>query len=303
MKMTVAPSRNPVLDLSFEFFPPKSPEGAERLVKSARELAVCQPNFFSVTYGAAGSTQKGTPEAVEAVREASGRLAAAHLTAAGAARSAVDAVARDFVARGIDRIVALRGDARDGAGRYEPHPQGYRNAADLVAGLKRIHDFDISVAAYPEVHPDSPSPEADVDNLKAKLDAGATRAITQFFFEPEMFLRFRDRVTARGIYQPIVPGIMPIRDLDQIRRFADGCGATVPASVAGAIEAAGEERAERRRVAIDLTVDLCVRLMRHGVDAFHFYTLNHADMSLAIVERLLAEATGSRAALHGAVAG
>lgn len=276
----------PALEISLEFFPAKTDAGAAKLPAMAARLASCNPAFFSVTYGAGGTTQTGTLETIQAVTGATGWAGAAHLTAVAQSRSTVDAVARKYLAAGVSRIVALRGDPQNGDMVYRPHPDGYANAAALVEGLRRIHDFDISVAAYPEVHPDSRDTAADLDNLRAKFDAGANRAITQFFFDADSFLRFRDAASARGIWQPILPGILPIRDLDQLRRFAVGCGATIPDAVVQRIEAVGTDRKDRQRIGVDLATELCQRLISHGVDGFHFYTLNQSDMVTAVCQRL-----------------
>lgn len=289
----------PALEISLEFFPAKTEQGAAKLPRIARELAATAPAFFSVTYGAGGTTQTGTLETIQAVGGATGWQGAAHLTAVAQSKVTVDAVARDYLAAGVSRIVALRGDPQNGDTSYRPHPDGYSNAADLVGGLRRIHDFDISVAAYPEVHPDSRDSAADLDNLKSKFDAGANRAITQFFFDADAYLRFRDAATTRGIWQPILPGILPIRDLEQLRRFAAGCGAAIPDFVVRRIEAAGENRRDRQRVAIDLAAELCQRLVRHGVPGFHFYTLNQADMVTEVCRRIDVAQTGDRIALSG----
>lgn len=287
----------PALEISLEFFPAKTARGAAKLPRVATELAATGPAFFSVTYGAGGTTQTGTLETIQAVRQAAGWEGAAHLTAVAQSKATVDAVARDYLAAGVSRIVALRGDPQNGDTSYRPHPEGYANAADLVQGLRRIHDFDISVAAYPEVHPDSRDSAADLDNLKAKFDAGANRAITQFFFDADAYLRFRDAAAARGIWQPILPGILPIRDLEQLHRFAAGCGATIPDFVVQRIEAAGQERKDRQRVAVDLAAELCARLARHGVPGFHFYTLNQSDMVTEVCRRLDLARAGDRVAL------
>lgn len=276
----------PELEISLEFFPAKTDVGSAKLPAIAQRLARSNPAFFSVTYGAGGTTQTGTLDTIQAIGDATGWAGAAHLTAVAQSKAKVDAVAREYLAAGVSRIVALRGDPQNGETVYRPHPDGYANAAALVAGLRRIHDFDISVAAYPEVHPDSRDTAADLDNLRAKFDAGANRAITQFFFDADSFLRFRDAASARGIWQPILPGILPIRDLDQLHRFAAGCGATIPASVVQRIEAVGSDRKDRQRIGVDLAAELCQRLIRHGVDGFHFYTLNQSDMVNAVCARL-----------------
>lgn len=285
MRMFSIPSDHSNLDLSFEFFPPKSDMARRGMLEAAAAMKSLAPGFCSVTYGAGGSDQLGTLDSALAIAEAADCEPAAHLTCVGASRQAVDAVAVKFRDAGIQRIVALRGDPQGNAGRYESHPDGYRNAADLVSGLKRIDDFDISVAAYPEKHPESATVDADLDNLKAKFDVGATRAITQFFFDPETYLTFRDRAVARGIWASIVPGILPIRNIEQVLKFAASCGASIPESTIAAFERA-TTMADRRSVAIDQAVAMCERLMRHGVREFHFYSLNKADLCLEICQAL-----------------
>lgn len=293
MKMNVMPAGLDRLDFSFEFFPPKTEAGWRGIPRAAAAFRPLDPEFCSVTYGAGGSNQTGTLDAVLSVQEASGSPGAAHLTAAGQSREAVEAVARTFLDNGIGRIVALRGDSRD-EGPYRPHPEGYANAAELVAGLKKIHDFDISVAAYPEKHPDSPTPEADLENLKAKLDAGADRAITQFFFDADSFLRYRDRLAAAGVYKPVIPGVLPIRDIEQVQRFAAQCEAVVPPMVVAAYD--GLDRIEdRHKRSVDLAHELCARLVRHGVRSFHFYTLNKSDLTVEICKRLAGTAESEAA--------
>lgn len=286
MRLDLVPTHHASLELSFEFFPPKGPKGAAAIAATAHALKALSPGFCSVTYGAGGTTQTGTLETASAIAAEALCPPAAHLTAVGASRADVNRVADGFWQAGVHRIVALRGDAQDADGRYRAHPQGYVNAADLVRGLKRRHDFDISVAAYPEKHPESHSVDADIDNLKAKFDAGADRALTQFFFDPEAFLRFRDRAAARGVWHPIVPGILPIRDIAQVQVFAARCGAVVPAWVVEAFDGTTDQ-ADRHRVAIDLAASLCERLLRHGVRDFHFYTLNKADLTVPVCERLI----------------
>lgn len=293
MKMNVLPADMNRLDLSFEFFPPKTDAGWRGISKTAAAFKPFDPEFCSVTYGAGGSTQTGTLDAVLKVQEASGAPGAAHLTVAGQSRADVDAAARTFLENGITRIVALRGDSQE-EGPYAPHPDGYGNAAELVAGLKKIHDFDISVAAYPEKHPDSPTPEADIDNLKAKLDAGANRAITQFFFDADSFLRYRDLLAARGIYKPVIPGVLPIRDIEQVQRFAANCEAVVPPMVVSAYDGLDDMESRRKR-SVDLAHELCAKLVRHGVRSFHFYTLNKSDLTVEICKRLAGTAKAEAA--------
>lgn len=274
--------------ISVEFFPPKAADGLQKLVGVAQRLSSLSPDFFSVTYGAGGTTQDGTLEALSAISAATRVPVAGHLTCVGASRGEVDDVARQYMDRGVSRIVALRGDAPEGSDGFQPHPQGYARAAELVAGLMKVGDFDLSVAAYPEVHPDAKTAQADLDNLKAKLDAGAKRAITQYFFEPETFLRFRDRAVAAGITQPILPGIMPIRNLQQIRRFSEGCGTNVPDWLDNFFAGSEDHIQDKRMLAAIQGAALCRDLFREGVHEFHFYCLNQADLTLAIARSLIA---------------
>ena len=272
-------------EISFEFFPGGTPEKTAMLDHALELLAPLGPRFVSITCGAAGSTRDLTAAAC-AHAAGFGVPVAAHLTAAGASRAQVDAEARAHWEAGIRRIVALRGDGGPPGTPFHPHAEGYRNAAELVAGLQRIAPFDISVAAYPECHPQSPSVEADIDNLKRKLDAGASRAITQFFFDPAIYLRFRDRCAAAGITAELVPGILPIANVTQSLRFARACGATIPAHVAATLEGLDSQPDTRRLVAAALAADLCSALRREGVDRFHFYTLNRAELTLGLCHLL-----------------
>lgn len=268
-------------EISFEFFPPATPEKAATFEHTLALLMPLRPAFASVTCGAGGSTRDLTAAAV--ARAASyGVPAAAHLTVAGVSRDEADAEARAHWLAGVKRIIALRGDGGPPGSAFQPHPQGYRNAAELVAGLQKIAPFDISVAAYPECHPHSPSIDADIDNLKRKLDAGAHRAITQFFFDPALFLRFRDRCHQAGITAELVPGILPIANVNQSFRFARACGATIPAHVAHMMEGLDDQPDTRRIVAAALAADLCHALRREGVRHFHFYTLNRAELTLGL---------------------
>src|SRR5690348_13315191 len=216
------------IQVSFEFFPPKTEKMAETLWESIQTLAPLHPRFVSVTYGAGGSTRERTHQTVERILNETQLTPAAHLTCVAATRDEIDAIARDYWDRGVRNIVALRGDAPEPGTKYQPHPQGYRDAAELVAGLKRVAPFDISVAAYPEIHPDSSTRAFDLENLKRKVDAGASRAITQFFFSADCFFRFRDDAAAAGLQAEIVPGILPVSNVAQTRRFAELCGATIP---------------------------------------------------------------------------
>jgi methylenetetrahydrofolate reductase (NADPH) len=271
---------------SFEFFPPKTAAMEKTLWQAITRLAALKPRFVSVTDGAGGSTRDRTHATVARIRRETALEAAAHLTCVGASREQIDAVARDYWDAGIRHIVALRGDPPDGAGRYAPCPNGYARAADLVAGLKRVADFEISVAAYPEVHPEATSAAADLDNLKRKLDAGATRAITQFFFDVDRYLRFRDRVAAAGIAAPIVPGILPIVDFAQAKKFATACGASVPPRLEAEFADAGDDPRARAVASERVAVAQCRRLIEAGIDALHFYTLNRAELVAAICAAL-----------------
>ena len=282
------PARAPrKLAVSFEFFPPKTEAMEQTLWGAVERLAPLKPAFFSVTYGAGGSTRQRTHETVVRIKRETGVDPAAHLTCVGATKEEIDEVARDYWNAGIRHIVALRGDPPSGmGGKYTPHPGGYANAAELVAGLKKIADFQISVAAYPEKHPDSADGSADLLNLKRKLDAGADRAITQFFFEADDFLRFRDQATAMGIHAPIVPGIMPVSNFTQLKRIAGLCGAKVPGWMAEVFAGLDDDVETRRMIAATVAGDLCRRLESEGVSAFHFYTLNRADLTFAICHLL-----------------
>lgn len=272
--------------VSFEFFPPADDAGEERLWDTIQKLSPLHPDFLSVTYGAGGTTRERTNRVVRRIRAETSETPAAHLTCVGAAKEEVDELARSWWNHGVRSIVALRGDPPRTMGCYRPHPGGYRNGADLVAGLKQIADFDISVAAYPEIHPDSPSLEADLDNLKAKVDAGASRAITQFFFEPEMFMRFRDRCARRGIEVPLIPGIMPVFNFKKVAAFAEDCGTSVPPWLYETFAGLDEDPDMRRLVAASVAAELCTRLRAEGVDRFHFYTLNRPELTYAVCRRL-----------------
>jgi methylenetetrahydrofolate reductase (NADPH) len=272
--------------VSFEFFPPKTPKMEEALWSAVEALAPLEPRFVSVTYGAGGTTRERTHATVARIARETAIPAAAHLTCVEATRDEVDEVARGYWEAGVRSIVALRGDPPVMGAAFEAHPEGYRNAADLVAGLKRIAPFDISVAAYPECHPDSAHPQADIDNLKAKLDAGADRAITQFFFSPEAFFRFRDRAAAAGIANEIVPGILPVSNVAQTRKFAGMCGAAIPAWMDRLFDGLDDHPATRQLVAATVAAEMCRRLYAGGVRHFHFYTLNRAELAYAICHLL-----------------
>ena len=274
------------VEVSFEFFPPKSDKMGETLWQSVETLAPLGPRFASVTYGAGGSTRERTHQQVVRIQNEAGIPAAAHLTCVEATREQVDGVARHYWEEGIRHIVALRGDPPDGQSRYSAHPGGYANAAELIAGLKKVADFEISVAAYPEVHPDSSDRKADLDNLKAKFDAGATRAITQFFFEPECFFDFRDQAAAAGIKGEIVPGIMPVMSFAAVQRMSGLCGTAIPHWMEGLFEGLDERPEARQLVSATIAAEMCRRLYAGGVRQFHFYTLNRAELSYAICHML-----------------
>jgi methylenetetrahydrofolate reductase (NADPH) len=272
--------------VSFEFFPPKTAEMETKLWQAVKRLEPLAPRFVSVTYGAGGSTRERTHATVVRIRRETPLEPAAHLTCIGATCGEIDRVAEHYWESGIRHVVALRGDPPLDRGRYSPHPGGYRYAADLVAGLKRVANFEVSVAAFPEMHPEADSAEADLDNLKRKIDAGAARAITQFFFDTEVYLRFVERARARGITVPIVPGILPVSNVAQTRKFAAQCGATLPAWMAGLFEGLDDDPETRRLVAASIAIEQCRLLQAEGVREFHFYTLNRADLAVAICHML-----------------
>lgn len=273
------------MDVSFEFFPPKTEKMEGQLWEAVRTLAPLAPRFVSVTYGAGGSTRERTHATVARIQRETPLAAAAHLTCVEATRGEVDQVAREYWAAGVRHIVALRGDSPSG-GPFVTHAGGYENAAALVAGLRRLHPFEISVAAYPEAHPDSADAAADLDNLKRKLDAGATRAITQFFFEPETFFRYRDAVARAGIGAEIVPGIMPVMNVASVKRMSALCGTAVPAWMERLFEGLDDHPDARQLVAATVAAELCRKLFAGGVRQFHFYTLNRAELAYAICHLL-----------------
>jgi methylenetetrahydrofolate reductase (NADPH) len=274
------------VDVSFEFFPPKTEKMEETLWDSIETLSPLGPRFVSVTYGAGGTTRERTHNTVARIARETSIPAAAHLTCVEATREEIDAVAQEYWAAGVRHIVALRGDSPRAGEKYSTHPGGYENAADLVAGLRKLHPFEISVAAYPECHPDSPHAQADLENLKRKIDAGANRAITQFFFEPETFFRFRDDAVKAGIHAEIVPGIMPVMSFASVQRMSAMCGTAVPAWMERLFEGLDDRPAARQLVAATLTAELCRKLYAGGVRQFHFYTLNRAELSYAICHLL-----------------
>ncbi len=276
----------PRVRVSFEFFPPKTEKMAISLWEAVERLAPLAPDFVSVTYGAGGSTRERTHDTVVRIARETSMKPAAHLTCVAATRAEIDEVARAYWDAGIRHVVALRGDPPDGESTYVPHPGGYAYASDLVEGLKRIADFEISVAAYPEGHPQSPSPEADLDNLKRKIDAGATRAITQYFFDVDVFRRFRDRVAKAGIAVPVVPGILPVTNFAQVVKFSGACGASVPPWMHRAFEGLDDDPETRRLVAATVAAEQVRALAGDGIADFHFYTLNRADLAFAICHLL-----------------
>jgi methylenetetrahydrofolate reductase (NADPH) len=275
-----AANRRPA-GVSFEFFPPKTEKMQQSLWECIQRLEPLAPNFVSVTYGAGGTTRERTHETVVRIARETTLKPAAHLTCVGHSRGEVDDIARRYWDEGVRHIVALRGDAPDGQA-YVPHPDGYAYAVDLVLGLKRIADFEISVAAYPEMHPDAPSAAFDLDNLKRKVDAGATRAITQYFFDVDHYRRFLERCDKAGIRVPIVPGILPVTNFAQVQKFSAACGASVPQWMADLFEGLDDDPETRRLVAATVAAEQCRVLAADGVENFHFYTLNRADLAYAI---------------------
>jgi methylenetetrahydrofolate reductase (NADPH) len=279
-------SRQPPVAVSFEFFPPADEAMEKTLWESIRYLEPLQPRFVSVTYGADGSTRERTHNVVSRVQKETSLTCVPHLTCIGASRGEVLDIARRYWDQGIRHIVALRGDAPAGTVKYEPRADGFAYAADLVAGLKMVGDFEISVAAYPEKHPEAADFARDLDNLKRKIDAGATRAITQFFYDTEVYLRFRDAAAAAGIDAPIVPGILPITRFPQITRFAKRCGASIPEWLEHRFDGLDENPDTRKLIAAAVAIEQVHALQRHGVDQFHFYTLNRAELTYAICHAL-----------------
>ena len=281
-----SPSSLPAPKLSFEFFPPKNDRLETDLWACIRRLEPLAPRFVSVTYGAGGTTRTRTHDTVARLVRETGLTPAAHLTCVGATREEVDEVAREYWAAGVRHIVALRGDPPAGATEYTPHPGGYAQAEDLVRGLRRIADFDISVGAYPETHPAAFSADADLDFFKRKMDAGANRAISQYFFDTDVYLRFLDRCHAAGITLPIVPGIMPVSNFASVKRFSGMCGASVPAWLEKLFEGLDDDENTRRMVATTVAAEQVRILQANGVDEFHFYTLNRPDLTYAIAHIL-----------------
>ncbi len=268
--------------VSFEFFPPNTPEMEDTLWRSIKRLEPLGPRFVSVTYGAAGSTRERTHRTVKRLVDETALVPAAHLTCVGASRADVDAVADEYWEAGVRHVVALRGDPPAGAAEYTASADGYPYAVNLVRGLRARHDFEVSVSAYPEGHPDAPSLQADLDNLKRKIDAGATRAITQFFFDNTVYFRFLERAQRAGITVPIVPGIMPVTNFVQMKKFAAKSGTSVPSTLSWLFEGLEQDADTRKLVAATVAAEQCQNLARQGVNEFHFYTLNRADLSYAI---------------------
>lgn len=277
-----AARRSGPLKVSLEFFPPKTAEMEDSLWRSVTRLAPLEPRFVSVTYGAGGSTRERTHNTVVRILNETGLKPAAHLTCVGAAKGEVDDVAQHYWQAGIRHIVALRGDAPEGTGGFQPHPQGYANSTELIAGLKKIADFEISVGCYPEGHPDTASPRIELEHLKRKVDAGATRCITQYFFDTDVYFRFLDRARSAGITVPIVPGILPVTNFRQVVKFSAACGASVPAWMSDMFDGLDNDAETRRMVAAHIAAEQCRRLLAAGIDEFHFYTLNRADLTYAI---------------------
>lgn len=285
------------IDVSFEFFPPKTEAMEKTLWESVETLSPFDPRFVSVTYGAGGTTRERTHNTVARIARETPIAVAAHLTCVDATKAEIDAVAEEYWAAGVRHIVALRGDPPRAGEKYATHPGGYENAADLVGGLRKLHPFEISVAAYPECHPDSPDAAHDLDNLKRKIDAGANRAITQFFFEADTFLRFRDAAAAAGIDAEIVPGIMPVMSFAAVQKMSAMCGTEVPAWMARLFDGLDDRPAARQLVAATLAAELCRNLYAGGVRQFHFYTLNRAELSYAICHLLGVRPRGAAASV------
>jgi methylenetetrahydrofolate reductase (NADPH) len=269
--------------VSFEFFPPKTDEMEQKLWETVKRLEPLAPRFVSVTYGAGGSTRERTARTVKRILTETSLTPAAHMTCVDASKDEVDAVIGEFADMGVKRFVALRGDPAEGVGAaYRPHPGGYANGAELVAAMREIGDFDISVSAYPEKHPESPDFATDIDMLKRKVDNGATRAVTQFFFDNDVFERYVERVRRAGIYIPVVPGILPVHNFAQVANFCSRCGAHVPAWLAERFEGLAKDPQTHALVASAVAAEQVLDLVERGVGDFHFYTMNRADLAFAI---------------------
>ena len=281
------------LAISFEFFPPKTEKMMESLWHSIIRLAPLGPRFVSVTYGAGGGSRVRTHSIVGRIRAETDLEPAAHLTCVGATIAEVDAIARGYYGAGVKHVVALRGDPAKGEERFVPHPRGYEGSVELISGLRKIAEFEISVGAYPEPHPASRGIQSDLDHLKRKLDAGATRFITQFFFDNDLFLRFLDKVRSVGIEAPVIPGILPVTNFQQVVRFSSMCGASIPRWFSNRFDGLDSDPSTRQLVAAHTAADQCFGLLDSGIDEFHFYTLNRADLVFAICHML-----GVRTAAH-----
>ena len=280
-----AGSNRNAVNVSFEFFPPKSDEAEANLWTAIRRLEPLNPAFVSVTYGAGGSTRERTHRTVQRIISETTLRPAAHLTCVEASRDEVDEVIEGYKAIGVDHIVALRGDPPGGdgiGGAYVPRADGYAHATELTRAISRVGGFDITVGAYPEKHPESPSIDHDIDVLKAKVDAGATRAVTQFFFDIEAFLRFRDRVRAAGVTIPLIPGIMPVSNFKGLSRMSAACGASIPDWLAAHFDGLDDDPETRKLLAASIAAETCARLQEEGFSDFHFYTLNRAELVYAI---------------------
>ncbi len=277
--------RNPV-NVSFEFFPPTTEKMVDKLWETLKRLGPLGPEFVSVTYGAGGSTRERTHDLVAQIRRDTDLEPAAHLTCVAASKGEIEEVAEQYWESGIRHIVALRGDPQEGDQQFRSHPDGFKGSVELIEHLKKMHDFEISVGCYPEIHPDAKSSLSDIDYLKQKMDAGATRAITQFFFDPDTYLRFVDRALAQGIDIPIIPGILPVTSYSKLRQFSAQCGTQLPAWLTHLFEGLDEDPATRNLVAAMVASEQCRQLQQAGVTDFHFYTLNRADLVYAICHTL-----------------
>ena len=282
----MAITRKALPSLSFEFFPPHTPEGSLRLWRSVERLAPLAPQYVSVTYGAGGTTRDRTNVAIQTIIDRARLNVAGHLTCVGATREETLEVARGYARMGVRRIVALRGDPQKGEASFVPHPQGFRSAAELVAGLRSVGDFEIAVGAYPEVHPEAVSAAADIDNLTRKIDAGASTAITQFFFDNDKFEAYVEKVRAAGLDIPVVPGIVPVHNFTQVAGFAKRAGASVPDWLARRFEGLEDDAPTRQLVAAAVAAEQVLDLVDRGVTDFHFYTMNRADLVYAICHLL-----------------
>ena len=278
-----------MVNISFEFFPPKTSQGDDALFNVLKQLAPLKPEYCSVTYGAGGSTKARTAEIVQRIQHDYNIPAASHLTCVNAPKAEINAIAKDYWQNGIRRIVALRGDMPGMSGAYVPHPEGYAYAHELVSGLKTIGDFDISVACFPETHPEATSPDADIDYLKRKIDAGADRAIMQYCFDTDKILQFVEKVRAKGVNIPLVPGIMPIQNIAQTISFSKRCGATVPTWLVERFDKVANDSQATEALAADIAREQCEKLIASGLDRLHFYTLNKTEPTLALCQKLRAE--------------